>query len=171
MFTLQITYPASIKVRTHTTVQAAGGKGRIIETDIHYKAFVQDSFCCLGSCDHLSGDHFVPCGHDIHPPVLSSPKLYLASSITTVSAVGKTPILCPSLRKTFKTCLHLLDPCPELLCTFTTLYCTVASPRGTNATGGDVTHEPGQPGAFTSLVFHPGLVLPPVDTAFCTVRL
>lgn len=46
MCTLQIRYPASINVRTHATVQAAGGKGRI-EIDTHYKDFVQDSFCCL----------------------------------------------------------------------------------------------------------------------------
>lgn len=88
----------------------------------------------------------MPHGHDILPPVLSSPKLYLAPSITTVSAVDKTPILCPSLGNTFKTphSVHLLDLSPELLSTFTMLYCTVATPSGTNATAGEVAHEPGQ---------------------------
>lgn len=75
----------------------------------------------------------------------------------------------PLIEKDFQNphSMHLLALSPELLSTFTVLYCPVASTRGTNATGGKAAHEPGQPDtAFTNLVFHPGLVLPPTDTGF-----
>lgn len=87
----------------------------------------------------------MPCGHDILPPVLSKPHL-----------------------------MPLFDLSPELLPTSKTLYCTLVTPRGTNATG-EVAHEPGQPDTAPPspawsffLAFLPGLVLPPTDAAFCT---
>lgn len=155
---VQIRYPASIKVRTHATLEAAGGKGRILETDIHYKVFVQGSFC-LRICDHMSGDHFVPCGHDIIPPVLRSPKLYLASSVTAVLAVDKTPIL-----QYYALHWERLSKPP-----FNALVCLQNfSPP---SRGGSWTRTARHSPALTSLVFFAGHVLPPTDTAFYAVRL